>query len=263
MDKSGKKISKKKTKLEASSVKVSIPSTDDFNLSYGFSSDLLEVPEDPQSVFDYCHEGAVWINQEMLKPESEWDIRNLVATMGKVATFLKMIRELDDALEFIETALALIEQYDLGPQQFVVQSLRWADILRYRGDFSEAEEAFEGVLEVCEKVPSVSSYKDFALQHLGKLKFDLEDYTVALEFFEKALVIRKKKKDQSLIDSYPIPKNKKGLGEILRGHHLPFQFPSKTNPKTNWSFIGWILPQHGCWWLRGESNSHVLADTGF
>ena len=91
-----KKKSRPKSKTIALS-KISIPSMDDFNLIYGFSDNLLEVPEDPQSVFEYCSQGAAWINQEMTKLETEWDIKSLVTTMGKVAAFLKMIRELKTA----------------------------------------------------------------------------------------------------------------------------------------------------------------------
>ena len=118
-----------------------------------------------------------------------------------LSSFQKIIRELDEALELIETAMALIEQYDLGPRQFVVQSLRWADILRYRSEFGEAEEIFRGLVEVCQQVKEVREYEDFVYQHLGKLNFDLEDFEEASKFFKKALNIRRKKGDVSLIES--------------------------------------------------------------
>lgn len=114
---------------------------------------------------------------------------------------MKMIRDLDQAMELIETSLSLIEQYDLGAEPFVVHSLRWADILRYRGEFGEAEQIFEDVLEMCEKLQSVSIYKDFVFQDLGKLNFDLEEYDLAQEYFEKALALRRTKSDQALVES--------------------------------------------------------------
>lgn len=188
-------------KSKAKKKPVQLPDEDNFNLNFGYTKDLLEVPEEPADVFLYCEKCADWINQEMAKDEADWDVKRLVTVMGRLAAYLKMLRELDDALDYIETALALIEQYDLGPQQFIAQSLRWADILRYRGEFGEAEEVFESVLELCQKIPEAKVYEDVALQHVGKLNFDLEDYDLAMEFFEKALALRKIKNDQSLIDS--------------------------------------------------------------
>ncbi len=187
--------------IKISPAEILKPSVENFDLSYRFSADLREVPKNPNHVFAYCKQGIEWITQEMQKPEEQWDIENLVKMMGKLAAFLKMIRELESASELIETALALIEQYELGLTDFVVQSLRWADILRYREDYTRAEQIFAEVLELCEEEPSVAAYKDFALQHLGKLYFDLEQYDLALGFFRKALEIRHQKKDASLLES--------------------------------------------------------------
>ena len=180
---------------------VKIPSEKDFNLKYGFADDLLEIPDDPQSIYDFCQKCMAWLDQELDQPEERWDIQTVVQVLGKTAAYMKMLRELDEALKLIETSLSLIEQYDLGPKSFVVQSLRWADILRYRGEFGQAEQVCDDVLEMCEKLESVSFYKDFAFQHLGKLKFDLGQYDIALEYFEKALALRKSKADQALIQS--------------------------------------------------------------
>jgi tetratricopeptide (TPR) repeat protein len=181
--------------------KTQLPQEKDFNLKYGFADDLLEIPEDPQSIYDFCQMCMAWLEQELSQPEEKWDVKTVVQVLGKTAAYMKMIRELDEALDLISTSLSLIEQHDLGPKSFVAQSLRWADILRYRGEFGEAEQILEDVLDICEKLESVVIYKDFALQHLGKLNFDLEEYDIALKYFEQALAIRKTKGDQSLIDS--------------------------------------------------------------
>lgn len=181
--------------------KIQIPSEKNFNLKYGFGDDLLEVPEDSKSVYNFCQSCMAWLEEELDQPETQWDVKSIVQVLGKTAAYMKMIRELDEALRLIETSLSLIEQHDLGPRSFVAQSLRWADILRYRGEFGEAEQIIEGVLDMCEKLEKVSFYKDFALQHLGKLNFDLGEYEIALVYFEKALVLRKIKGDQELIES--------------------------------------------------------------
>jgi tetratricopeptide (TPR) repeat protein len=181
--------------------KIQIPSEKDFNLKYGFGNDLLEIPEDPQSVHNYCQSCMAWLEEELGQPEKQWDVKSIVQVLGKTAAYMKMIRELDEALKLIETSLSLIEQHDLGPKSFVAQSLRWADILRYRGEFGEAEQILDDILDMCEKLDGVSFYKDFALQHLGKLNFDLGEYDIAFAYFEKALILRKIKGDQELIES--------------------------------------------------------------
>ena len=43
-----------------------------------------------------------------------------MTVLGQVAAYIKMIRDLDSALEFIKMVLSLIEQYDLGIRGFFV-----------------------------------------------------------------------------------------------------------------------------------------------
>jgi hypothetical protein len=69
-----------------------------------------------------------------------------------------------------------------------------------RRPMGRAEQIFDDVLDMCEKQDELSLFKNFALQHLGKLNFDLGDYDVALAYFEKALILRKIKGDKELIE---------------------------------------------------------------
>jgi tetratricopeptide (TPR) repeat protein len=55
--------------------------------------------------------------------------------------------------------------------------------------------------EVILKQDNISNYKDFYLQHLGKLFFDKGDFKNALTCFEKAMQLRIKKESAELISS--------------------------------------------------------------
>lgn len=180
---------------------VKLPVKEKFKLSIEYGDDLLERPIDGSSMASYCDECMQWLEQELGKSESEQNIHQVVTVLGEVAAYFKTLRKLDDALDLIETSLALIEQYDMSEKKFVVHSLRWADILRYRAEFGDAEKILEDTLDLCERVKDLHEYQDFALQHLGKLNFDLEEYDLALEYFEKALALRKTKNNSELIDS--------------------------------------------------------------
>jgi tetratricopeptide (TPR) repeat protein len=180
------------------------PSQKNYNLSYGYGDDLGEVPEDKNSMIEYCQEVTRWIKLEMVKEKDQWDIVPLVSQLGQVAAFLKMLRSLVEALEYIDLALSLIEEHNLGSRQFVAQSLRRADILRYSREKDKAEASFNSIIEICKKEKEVSGYLDVAYQHMGKLYFDFGDYKQALHYFYKALDLRKLKKDQSLIESTEI-----------------------------------------------------------
>ncbi len=92
------------------SSKAQVPRKKDFNLKYRFADDLLEIPEDPQSVYDYCQQCMSWLEQELDQPEERWDVKTVVQVLGKTAAYMKMIRELDEALKLINTSLSLIEQ---------------------------------------------------------------------------------------------------------------------------------------------------------
>lgn len=136
------------------------PAQKNYNLSYGYGDDLREIPEDANSMVEYCQAVTRWIHHEMSKEEDQWDVVSLVTQIGQGAAFLKMLGSLD-----------------------------------------EAEDIFNCVIEICEKEKEVSVYLDVAYQDMGKLHFDLEDYKKALHYFDRALELRKIKKDQSLIDS--------------------------------------------------------------
>lgn len=177
------------------------PNPEDYNLKTYFDEKLLECPQDFQSMSDYCKNAALWLDLELNRSESEIDVTLIVKLLGRLAGFYKITKQYNLALEYIKKALSLIEKHNLGIQQFVVQSLRHADILRYQKNFSEAQKLFKDLVVNCQKEKVVQGYLDFVFQHLGKLYFDLTDYKSALDYFEKALVLRNKKQDQELIDS--------------------------------------------------------------
>jgi len=178
---------------------MTVPAAQDFNLATHFDAELLEVSDDPRSAYDYCRQGLQWVQTEMAKSEAERDVQNLVNLMGNIAHQLKILQHLDDALQTIEAAVALVELNHLGPRQWAIQSLRLADVHRYRKEFTESRKLMEKVLQICESAEPAKDYKHFVLQHLGKLYFDQGENELALSFLQQALEIRKTQADASLI----------------------------------------------------------------
>lgn len=177
------------------------PDSKGLNLKTFFKADLKEYPENPSDMADLANRNHLWISEQMKKPESEWDVVLISNTLGTTAGYCRVLNQLDLALEMIETSLSLIDQFDLDVKHFVIQSLRWADILKYKKEFEKAEEIFEDLIVLTRLHPDVADYEDFAHQHLGKLHFDLSEFDDALFNFEKALEIRELKKDSDLLHS--------------------------------------------------------------
>lgn|GEM_PF-6560285 len=178
-----------------------LPDLTRYNLDCRFGENLEEIPVDAKSMLEYCKLGFAWIRQEMEQPETSWRVPTLVQTLGRVAEKLKILQQTDEAMEMIETSLALAQIHNLGPAVIVAQSLRRADILCAQKKFRNAESAYQKVLQICAAFPEALPWQHFALQNLGKLKLSEGQLTAALELFEKALALRKILADTSLLAS--------------------------------------------------------------
>ncbi len=134
------------------------------------------------------------------------EIRNSpdIKKMGKAGNLLKILERFDEAEAIFAKVKLLIEA---GSKAELVNQLRWADVKRYRGHFSEAQTMFEHCLKTARINAAFEDYKDFALQHLGKLYFDTRRYESAIECFREALKIRESKADVELIESTQLALN--------------------------------------------------------
>ena len=79
--------------------------------------------------------------------------------------------------------------------------IRLAHVYQWRQDYAMSEKLFEEAIANCQCDPDLAYYLDFAYQHIGKCKFDQQQYEAARHYFEAALSLRRSKGDPSLIDS--------------------------------------------------------------
>lgn len=165
-----------------------------YNLNISIDEQLRDVPEKHQDVSNYILE-----EKEKLKSISEPAER--VKILGRVGSFVRILGELDDAKALLTEAVELINEYKLGSKLLTANKIRLAHVYQWMGHFDIAEEMFSNIVQMCEEKKEVSSYLHFALQHFGKLYFDLGEYQKALKYFENAMDIRKKVDDSSLIRS--------------------------------------------------------------
>jgi tetratricopeptide (TPR) repeat protein len=174
---------------------------ENFDLSYRYNEELKEEANNPEDMSQYMMVALAKLDQKAFSKLNEDELLDWVTTLGRLAGYCKILGELELAQNFIERSLGLVEEYSLGEKLHLVQSLRWADILRYKGKLDVAEDIFFDILSTCRENPLLNILEDFCLQHLGKVFFDRADFAEALEFFQEALSIRLKKQDTQLIDS--------------------------------------------------------------
>lgn len=81
-----------------------------------------------------------------------------------------------------------------------VSLIRLGEALKYDSNHHEALAHFNKALEICE-ANELHHYLDFALQHKGKCLMEMALLNEAEECFQKAIALRKRKGDLSLVDS--------------------------------------------------------------
>lgn len=175
-------------------------SSEQFNLNYKFGADLREVPEDPASMLAYA-ELMMSEAKKIIKTGTKTNLRALVKFLGEAGGYYRILGKTEAAKHALEQSLALIDEHKLGINYWSVHTLRYGEVLRMKQDFLGAETAFKAVSEIADRYAEVAELKDFALQHLGKLYFDQKEFKKAREYFDQAMIIRKKKGSKELINS--------------------------------------------------------------
>ena len=171
------------------------------DLSYSFRDDLRSWPNNPDDMQSFVEAELGELFNMQINLSDQVVARDFVKRLGVVANYLKTLRRVDEALVSFEKIDAYINQYGLGAKTLLVNNLRRADALRYKNEFAAAQVLFETSLQQASQVADLKDYKDFALQHLGKLHFDMQNYRKALDFFYEAFELRKIKNEPDLLDS--------------------------------------------------------------
>lgn len=138
-------------------------------------------------------------NQQVLTelpPNTELARLKLLGQLGDEA---RTLNQLEASLDYLQQALQLAE--DQGDARSIVANrIRLGTTLQYLDRYSEAGNHFEQALRATLE-PDLADYRDFALQHTGKLLAEQGHYTDARHCFEQALQLRQRKGDAELITS--------------------------------------------------------------
>ena len=178
-----------------------------YNLETAFDENLRDYFVNPNDALAFVEEEKSKINDDLSPIE-------LVKLKGKIGSYLRTLRKLDEAENYLCEAMTLIDEHDLGVKWWVVIGIRLAHVSQWMEDYEIAEQMFEDIIEMCELKEEVSDYLHFTLQHYGKFHFDLADYVEALECFEDALELREEVGNAEYIESskLAIKATKKRMG---------------------------------------------------
>jgi tetratricopeptide (TPR) repeat protein len=119
--------------------------------------------------------------------------------LSNAAVYFGIVGDTASAQNYIRKAIVL--QPDGEPAPRVVSEIRQAQLIQFDEKPLVAEQLLIDIVKRCRENSALSELLDFALQHLGKVQFDLARYEDALATFEEALLLRTAKSDAALIAS--------------------------------------------------------------
>ena len=122
------------------------------------------------------------------------------AAASSAAILFAMVGELDRAERLLAFALHR-QPLNLQSKARTVTEIRWAQVHQLKERRGDALALLQCVVERCRADEQLRPLLDFALQHLGKLQFELQDFANALISLGEALTLRRHKGEQSLVDS--------------------------------------------------------------
>lgn len=181
----------------------------EYNISYTYDQDLKSVAENPTEM-------ALQIQKLLSEASLTTNPLRAAKLKGSAGALLNTLRKGEQAEKQLSEALSLLEKSPafgvagdsniVSPTEVlkITLKLRLYDVYRYQNKNDIAEKGFKEILGMTEIGSSSQNYRDFALQHLGKLYFNMNQYDKALECFEEALALRVVKEDDDLIKSTEI-----------------------------------------------------------
>ncbi len=118
---------------------------------------------------------------------------------GMIGNLLRILEKPEEAIYYLTWCLEHAANEHNHTRE-IVSSIRLGEAYKYNAQYERAFNFFDKALYLCETY-KIDNYEDFALQHKGKCLMELEKFSEAEDCFQRALGIRKKKGNQSLIDS--------------------------------------------------------------
>lgn len=163
-----------------------------FDLSYKYDDNLREVPNAPHDLA-----AAVQFLEESVRDEP--DLYERMKMLGRLGVYCRILNRLDSAERYINAAIAAANAMNDRVSR-LTNLIRLAHVYQWQWQFALADRLLEQSIAVCENATdALQSYVDMAYHHLGKSKFDQQDYAAAAQLFQKALDARESKGNLELI----------------------------------------------------------------
>lgn len=174
---------------------------ENYDLSYSYDDNLNELPKKPEDMKAYADLLVARSKLEMKKPEPKRNWSEIAKAQGMAGSLRKITGQFAEAEKLLQSALKIINEKALPATLHVQQSIRLCDVWKRLGQYDKALQGLADLVAQCTQDKAVNRYLDTALQHEGKVQFCMGDYKTALQSFQKALELRRKKKDRDLIES--------------------------------------------------------------
>ncbi|MGV3524128.1 MAG: tetratricopeptide repeat protein [Candidatus Sericytochromatia bacterium] len=120
--------------------------------------------------------------------------------LGECGSAYRALGQLDAAATYFERALDLA-RVQVNPRLEAANLVRLGVVCHYQNRWDEAETCFAAALALSEQEPDAWDYRDFALQHWGKLCVEQGRFAQAQAYFEAARLLRQVKGDTELLAS--------------------------------------------------------------
>ena len=165
-----------------------------FSDNFFIDDNLRDIPKNPELV-----KQRVEYLESQVRETSSSDEQ--VKFYGEMGGLYRVLGQLELAEDFLQKALALVKENNLGQRMYVIFGIRLAHVWQWQKKFEKSNFLFERLLQICRQEKDCENLLDFTYQHQGKNFFDQGNYKRALECFSRALDIRVKRKNLDLIQS--------------------------------------------------------------
>lgn len=154
----------------------------EYDLDYHFDENLHEVADSPGDMEVYVHEKKIALSVIQNPLER-------VKTLGEIGVYLRILRQLDEARDYLLKALEMIERHNMDLKVKVSCQIRLAHVYQWQGRFELSNPIFESLQEIA-RTTDLNHLNDFIWQHSGKNQYDQMNWPQAMKCFERALALR-------------------------------------------------------------------------
>ncbi|MBO8154876.1 MAG: hypothetical protein H0Z32_00325 [Bacillaceae bacterium] len=165
-----------------------------FNMELSYDDELREQPVRSDEMMEGLNFLMDCLNIDSISRKTQAQIA------GWIGVYARIARDYHVSVQYLKEAINLFEEMSETRGAFV-QKLQLANTLHWKGEHTEAKRLFMELLQVTEENRVLEEYRDFLYQHYGKFLMDEGNPELARKYLQEALVIRKIKGNDELIQS--------------------------------------------------------------